>query len=83
MAEVFGVEGCCLGVEGGEGPGGVVVGEGGEGRQALGLTEGIEPTAGVASCVDLPTLAGATTFTMNEQIALRPRGSSTLVCTGC
>ena len=26
---------------------------------------------------------GATTFTMNEQIALRPRQSETLSCTGC
>jgi Flp pilus assembly protein TadG len=26
---------------------------------------------------------GATTFTMSEQIALRPRQSSTLACTGC
>lgn len=26
---------------------------------------------------------GATTFTMNEQIALRPRQSTTLNCTGC
>lgn len=26
---------------------------------------------------------GATTFTMNEQIALRPRQSATLACTGC
>lgn len=26
---------------------------------------------------------GATTFTMNEQIALRPRQSATLTCTGC
>ena len=26
---------------------------------------------------------GATTFTMNEQIALRPRQSSTLACSGC
>ena len=26
---------------------------------------------------------GATTFTMNEQIALRPRQSATLGCTGC
>ena len=26
---------------------------------------------------------GATSFTMNEQIALRPRQSSTLSCTGC
>jgi hypothetical protein len=28
-------------------------------------------------------ILGATTFTMNEQIALRPRQSATLVCTGC
>jgi Flp pilus assembly protein TadG len=28
-------------------------------------------------------ILGATTFTMNEQIALRPRQSTTLVCTGC
>ncbi|MBI2718026.1 MAG: pilus assembly protein [Rhizobiales bacterium] len=29
------------------------------------------------------TILGATSFTMNEQIALRPRQSSTLNCTGC
>jgi Flp pilus assembly protein TadG len=29
------------------------------------------------------SILGATSFTMNEQIALRPRGSSTLACTGC
>lgn len=29
------------------------------------------------------TILGATSFTMNEQIALRPRQSSTLACTGC
>jgi Flp pilus assembly protein TadG len=28
-------------------------------------------------------ILGATTFTMNEQIALRPRQSATLACTGC
>ena len=28
-------------------------------------------------------ILGATTFTMSEQIALRPRQSSTLACTGC
>ncbi len=28
-------------------------------------------------------ILGATTFTMNEQIALRPRQSATLTCTGC
>lgn len=28
-------------------------------------------------------ILGATTFTMNEQIALRPRQSATLNCTGC
>jgi Flp pilus assembly protein TadG len=29
------------------------------------------------------SILGATTFTMSEQIALRPRQSSTLACTGC
>ena len=29
------------------------------------------------------SILGATRFTMNEQIALRPRQSSTLECTGC
>ncbi len=29
------------------------------------------------------SILGATRFTMNEQIALRPRGTSTLTCTGC
>lgn len=28
-------------------------------------------------------ILGATSFTMNEQIALRPRQSATLTCTGC
>lgn len=28
-------------------------------------------------------ILGATTFTMSEQIALRPRQSSTMACTGC
>lgn len=60
------------------------------GMQAL-MTDGNDLIIAVVCTTYAPYIAsflgksvlGATSFTMNEQIALRPRQSSTLECTGC